>query len=454
MDQVRALVELDLPPQSAAARLLTGGTWAIAGKAISMAAALVLNGFVARILDPNAVGVYFLLLSVITIAGAIAGLGLKSAIVKVVAETQGLREGGKTRSAVLRSFALTLVSATLVAALMGTFGLEFLGERLFSTGEFERLAGVGALLVFSIAIVNLVTESLRGFHDIRMATITTSLANSLLPPLLLLGLVQVNRVPQVGGVLTAHLVAAFLAVAVGASVLTRRLRPLARGRPYPWTQLLRIGWPLMLVNIALILQPRIGLWITGTYLAASDTALYGASEKLSTLVITPLVLVNTVLPPIIAEMNALERKGQLESTLQTAAAIAFVPAFLVTAGFAVFGQTALALIFGPFYASASAALLIISVGQLVNVISGSCGLALMMTDRQREAMVIIVFGLLLQAALGVGLVGRFGIEGVAISVAAVLILQNGVMVIVARRRVGIWTHAWIRRHRLNELLKR
>jgi O-antigen/teichoic acid export membrane protein len=108
---------------------------------------------------------------------------------------------------------------------------------------------------------------------------------------------------------------------------------------------------------------------------------------------------------------------------------------------AFFGRSILALVFGTYYGQAWAVLVILSVGQVVNALSGSCALTLMMTGQQKALMVIALASAAFQAGLGIGLSKVLGLAGVALAVAGVLVLQNAVMVVWVRAKTGVWTVA-------------
>ena len=65
--------------------------------------------------------------------------------------------------------------------------------------------------------------------------------------------------------------------------------------------------------------------------------------------------------------------------LRTVATIAGLPALFALFTFIAFGDTLLFFIFGEFYVDAWVVLVVLSVGKLVNVWTGSCGVTLMMT---------------------------------------------------------------------------
>ena len=90
---------------------------------------------------------------------------------------------------------------------------------------------------------------------------------------------------------------------------------------------------------------------------------------------------------------------------------------------------------------AAVVLVVIAFGRLVNVLAGPCGMVLLMTGFHRLMMwVNILTGVI--AVLAMILIARtYGMLGVAAVAAGMMILQNVVMLALARSKSGVWTHA-------------
>jgi O-antigen/teichoic acid export membrane protein len=120
--------------------------------------------------------------------------------------------------------------------------------------------------------------------------------------------------------------------------------------------------------------------------------------------------------------------------------------------FLIFGGHIMGAIFGPFFRRGALVLAILSLARLVAVGTGSCGAALMMTGHQRDMMNLSIFAGVLSVVAEILLAPHFGIVGVAVATAIAQTLQNVLMLIFARKRLGIWTHAELSLRPVKELL--
>ncbi len=192
----------------------------------------------------------------------------------------------------------------------------------------------------------------------------------------------------------------------------------------------------------------------GIFRSQAEVAVYGAASRLVTLIAMPLLITNLVLPPIIAEMYAQGRTVELERTLRSFSTVSGVPSMLFLIVFMLLGGPILGLVYGPYYQSAALVLVLLSAGKLAAVWAGSCGAVLQFTGHQGSMLRInlLTSPLFIIGALLV--VRDYGPIGVASMTAAITVLQNAALVIVAKRKTGMWTHVSFSLSRLRKGLSK
>lgn len=314
-------------------------------------------------------------------------------------------------------------------------------------------------------IQELFAESFLGFHDVRLTTLFGSIAVGgsaglimralLLTSLLTLWwsgdqttLTTVLLIMLGSGSITA-LTAGWLLYARTASL------PGLQGPKAPRIglgEMIGVSGPLLVTSLAQFVLVYSDIWILAAFRSQEEVAIYGAAARFVILVTMPLMIVNAVLPPVIAELYARGERGRLERTLRPVASLAGIPALLALAAFAVAGGPILGLVYGDFYRSGALVLALLSLGKLTTVWTGSCGLTLQMTGHQKLMMWISISTGLLFVAGALLVVRDYGTTGVASMGAASLVLQNVLMVLVARRKTGMWTHVMFSTAPIKELL--
>jgi O-antigen/teichoic acid export membrane protein len=301
------------------------------------------------------------------------------------------------------------------------------------------------ILVYSIE--GLIADVFRGFHRIMWA----SLFNGLIATILSLAYYAVSLFTgnemSVDQVLIVMIIAITGSVAISIVVLWRKVSAIRDSRPLgdkpKIVGVLGISAPLFVTAVTMFLINRASVWVVGASAEESDIALYGSAARLVAIVSMPLLISNFVIPPIIAELYFQGKKKQLERAMRTTATITGIPALLASTIFIFFGAKVLSIFYGNFYAEAHKVLSLLSIGQIVNVFAGSCGMALMMTGHQKSMMIIMISCGLLTLGANIVIVEHYGIVGVAATTATGILIQNLCMLVRARIATGIWTHATI-----------
>jgi O-antigen/teichoic acid export membrane protein len=216
---------------------------------------------------------------------------------------------------------------------------------------------------------------------------------------------------------------------------------------------LRDAFPILIISLtSFILLSAADLWILAYFRSDADVAVYGAAARLVALIAMPLLLTNLVLPPIIAEMYAQGRTAELEGTLRSFSTLSGVPSLLVLIVFMLLGGPILGVVYGSGYQSAAMVLVLLSAGKLAAVWAGSCGAVLQFTGHQGSMLRVnlLTSPLFIIGALLV--VRDYGPVGIASMTAAITVLQNAALVLVAKRKTGMWTCVSLSPSRLRKSL--
>jgi O-antigen/teichoic acid export membrane protein len=291
----------------------------------------------------------------------------------------------------------------------------------------------------------LLADVLRGFRDIRAATIQTEIL------ILWLGLVGVlalsAAVPPltVEGVVCALAVGALGATTFGAWALARHLRGLpepAAAPPAPWWR--EQSGPIWLNTGLWLVFGQMDLWVLGVFRAPAEVAVYGVASRVAILLNQPEVMARAVLMPRIAALHAQGDLGALQRMVRGAATLSTALASAGALGLALGGGWALAAVFGKPYRACLPVLLILAGGYVLSAAAGLAATTLLMTGNQRAVLRGSLVGSSFTFALLLVLTPAFGAVGAATASALGFALQNALMLGLARRLLGIWTFLAVR----------
>lgn len=444
------------PKQLLKRRLLSGSAWALGSKILVALAGLVSSALLARLLTPPALGAYFLAYSILNVGTSLGALGLTGTVVRLVAQGMGLNHFGRVRGVI----GVVLGVGTLGALAVGLTYLLFgddLAEAVFNAPALAAITGLVAGWIMVVTLQGLLSETFRGFHDIRLASIlgsqpgggTTGVATLALLTASLLVLWLVNGQATLATVVLLAICSGAVSTLVAGWLLHRRvtrlpLQTLDEGQePDPkkvLREVLSISLPLLTVSLVMMVRTNGDIWTLGAFLPQGELALYGAANRLVSMVTMPMAIVTAVAPPLIAEMYFQGKREDLELALRGMATLTGIPALLTSIGCIFFAGPILSLVYGNYYREGAVVLALLSIGLFVSVCAGCCGIVLSYTGHQKTQMTITIATSAATLIAMLATAEPYGIAGVAMSKTAGQVLQNGIVLLVVKQKTGMWTH--------------
>jgi len=445
-------------------RLLSGSAWAFTGKMLVALTGLISSALLARLLTPQALGTYFLAFSILNVGTSLGALGLTGTVVRLVAQGMGLNLFGRVR----RVISVVLGVGTLGALSVGLAYLLFgddLAKAVFNAPALAAITGLVAGWIMVGTLQSLLGETFRGFHDIRLASLlggqgqvgggATGVVTLALLTASLFLLWLVNGQATLATVVLLAICSGAVSTLVAGWLLRRRVTGLPpqtsdseegrKANPKAVLgEVLSISWPLLIVTLVMMVRTNGDIWTLGAFLPQGELALYGAANRLVSVVTMPMVIITSIAPPLIAEMYFQGNREDLEHALRSMATLTGIPALLASMGCIFFAGPILDLVYGNYYREGATVLALLSIGLFASVLAGSCGIVLSYTGHQKMLMVITITSSAATLIAMFAAVEPYGIVGVAMAKAAGQILQNGIVLLVVKRKTGMWTHVGFR----------
>ncbi len=203
--------------------------------------------------------------------------------------------------------------------------------------------------------------------------------------------------------------------------------------------MLTVCVPILLVQCVVLFSSQADLFIAGDC-CINDLGLYSAARRLMLLVAMPLQMANFLVISSIAEFKAKKQWADLEKLLQTAGILAAIPSMIALTLLIVGGGPILELLFGSAYRGAVLPLAILAIGQFVLTWAGASHTTLLMTGYQNVALAVNVISAVLLLACGTWAANVYGIVGLASVSAAVVVLENVMLMLLVRKLLGIKTY--------------
>ena len=191
-------------------------------------------------------------------------------------------------------------------------------------------------------------------------------------------------------------------------------------------------WVVVLMNLLVQWGSH---FIAGVYVSVEEVAFLSIALRTANLVSFILIAVNIVLAPRFAALYAQEKSNELRRLAFSSVRIMLFFSAPVVSLLCIFPEFFMKL-FGEEYVAAAPLLIILSLGQFVNVVTGSVGILLTMSGHERDMRNILMFSALTAIFLAIILTDIWGVWGAALATAISVSLQNLGAVWLVKKRLG------------------
>ena len=450
--------------KSVSQRLLRGGIIAVLGRSSIAIGVVLVNALVARLLSPEETGLFFLALSLVTVAAVIADFGFGKTLLRIIPDAVSTGDEARALLHIRHVFiAATITIVVTALVLISPFGL-WLAEKLSHGLVLGELMPLVALWLVITVVLSLLAETCRGYHQIAAAIFyggaLTGLGNILLVTLALALAWYSSLTIDLRQLVILFICSGSVLVLFASLKLQRKLRlstsRLNNGNSRSVKSLFVLAWPFWISSMAMILMTHAEIWILGYLRPPEEVAAFGLVARLALLVSFPLIIVNSVLPPIISELYASDDIKKMERMLRGSAGITTLASLAVFFVLLISGDWLPRFLFGEYFSGNWNIMMVLAAGWLFHVWAGSGGFVLSMTDNQKSGMIINVTAGSLTLLAGLWLTEQYGGLGMAVASSSGIVLINIMMLLMIRHKLGMKIYAGLSGFRdiANELQKR
>lgn len=403
--------------------LAKGTSVAFSLKILGISLSFVLNVLIARRLGPSATGLFFLVLTMASVAGVFGCMGLENAFLRYTAAGASQNDWESIKGLYRKGLSIALpFSACLTGSIFYFSGP--ISHHLFHKPELTALIRLMSLAILPTVLILLHAELLKGLQRTRDYIVVHSIGVPVVS-IIAFTILCIQMDMGVTGAVWAHILATCVTALFGIGLwwlVTQSRMKGIKGR-FQWHRLLQSSLPLFwvtLMNFLMMWTSTLALGVWGTN---AEVGIYTTAYRTSMLTSFILIAVNTVAAPKYAEYYSLHLMKRLEETALTSVKIMCIIALPPLIAFIVFPQWIMGL-FGVEFMKGGLCLSILACGQFINVATGSVGYILMMSGNEILLRNAITLSGTLNVILNLWMVPQYGIIGGAIATAISLAALN------------------------------
>ena len=217
---------------------------------------------------------------------------------------------------------------------------------------------------------------------------------------------------------------------------------IARAVRAPWLRgFAPFSVPLGIAELMNAILQRADVVLLTAFVGPSATAVYAAAEFISRVIGNARYVFDGVAAPVFSEALHLGQRDRLRSNLLLMARWVATAAAPITVTVVALRHDLLAL-YGPAFQAGAVAITLLAVSHLVNATFGLAGYVLVVSGRSRLMLANNVVVAIVNVALGLILIPRFGLLGAAIAALAGVVLLHTLVTIEVRLAHGVYPVGW------------
>lgn len=405
----------------------------LAGLVVKVLAALslfALNVVVTRSLGAHEAGLFFLGFTLVMIIATIGRLGLDQAVVRFIARDRESKTGNQVHSIYVKATAWAF-GLTLLLTLAFLLSAEALNDTLFKLSGFTPVFETMLLATPFIALYIVHAHVLQGLKQISKSMLVASV---FLPIVIL---IQFSVTPVVYAKYMAgyFVIASIVTLLLGKYFWASSAPVVETSSPFSSSILRATCMPLWIVAVVHQVIQWSSQIMLGMWGDAQLVAFFATAQRTAMLTSFILFAVNAIAAPKFAAMHAsgdaagvkrlalVSVKGMMILTVPVTIFILLFPSWLMS-------------LFGEEFRNAATALMILVVGQFINIATGSVGHLLAMTGHETKVRDNMIASGMVAVGLGVVLIPEYNLIGASVAYACGVASQNLLGVYQVKKYLG------------------
>ena len=387
-------------------------------RGFSILAGYIFTFLVAFYYGAEGVGLFSISYTLLAMASLVSVLGFDVASVRLISENKSL----ENIQAIYLKILKVVIPFSLLLSIILFFSSHFISNVLDDNKLIINLRFV-CLGILPLSLIFIHSEGLRGMKEVSLYSLLKYAMIPLFASIILL-LIDKSKFINFEGPIFAYLVSILITFFISLFIwIKKNGYSRSAHNSISLKYLLNISIPILLTTSMFHIINWTDTIILGYYNTSHDIGIYNICFKMSMSSSIILFSINSIAAPKFSELYSSKKFIEFKNIIKLSSKIIFwlsIPILLIIAYKADF----LLGIFGLDFKDGKIALYVLLFGQFINILCGSVGYILMMTNKQKILRNIMIVATLSNIILNIILIPIYGILGAAISTTVAVMIWN------------------------------
>tara|TARA_B100001142_G_scaffold269997_1_gene275896 strand:- start:8419 stop:9744 length:1326 start_codon:yes stop_codon:yes gene_type:complete len=414
--------------------IITKSTSAFLFKIIGSVLGYLFLMLVTRIYGSEIWGIFALCLAILNISTSISKFGIDIAILKFVAQFQDF--------SIVKRIYFQCIFLVSVFSIVISFSVFYFSDDIaiyfFNKPHIASSVRLIALAIFPFSILKINAQTFRGLKRIKEFAFFEYVSKFLFAIIFFLFLLKFTTIQQLNFPIYSFLYSVLLVWLISSVYLIYDFKSIRIKKVISNKKILETAYPMLFSTSIFVLMSWSDTIMLGIFTSESNVGLYNVALKLAMSSVIILGAVNSILAPKLSETYNNNKFDSFKQLIQQSTRIIFLCTLPILLVLLIFPELCLSF-FGTEFIVAKNTLMILLLGQFVNVFSGSVGFVLQMTGNEKVFQKILFYSLIINILLNYFLIPLFDINGAAIASVLSMVIWNLSSVIYVYKKYNVLT---------------
>jgi len=414
------------------------------GKFIGYILGLVSNFVLARFYGPKILGQFALVLATVNMISIFTIFGFNNGLTKYISRYRVTKQTKRLNEIIKIAF-IYGVLFSLIGAILLFLLKDIVANNVFKDSGLVNCLTYGSWLVIPLTIISIFNGLYRGFKQLQYPVISNEIIRRIIFSIIIIifALLNFKNTPVV---IISSLFAQILVVFYLIGKISTLKINFKNILLIPIDNTLKekkvkkeffiYSSTLILISFMNIILHRIDKVMLGIYMTSEIVGIYNIASTVAGLITFLLVSSNMIFSSVISELysvNKIKILGDLYSTITKWIIISTLPIVISI----VFFPDTIMKFFGEVYIIGSSALVILALGQMINVFVGANGYILNMCGHEKLLLINNISMAIINVIFNAVLIPKIGILGAALSTGMSIAIINIIKVFEVKFLLGI-----------------
>lgn len=388
----------------------------------------------AKVLNANDMGVFFLGVNIVTVLAIVSLAGVDMSLRRFIPIVNSQGDHSKAWTYFYTGLVI-VIPTTLIIALTLVALSGYLGSEVFNKPHLQLVLQLLSIFLVLFSIAQFLLAATQSFKKMQYWVISLDIVNNALRIVIILILAYFGFKLMAG--LWAYIVSIVVATALAIYFFIKTM-PKREGEvgKLEIRDVLCFSIPVAISRLVNSGNGSVEILLLGYFLQATQVGLYTVAVKIVSVGVIVLASFNTMFSPMISEYtskNHIKELGVLFSSITRWVFIISLPLYSLIAWFA----PSIGALFGKEYVHAQTCIVVLCLGQIVNSLTGPAGQILLMSGQSFVNLWTNLTGFIITIVLNVALIPQYGIVGSALGVSIAVAVVNIIRLFLTWRMFNI-----------------